>query len=204
MVHGVALLFGAVMVMLGFVAGVMYLVQSYRLKRKLPSRQGFRLPSLEWLQRVNKQSLYYSAFFIAIGWAAGILLNLIKGSFPWTDLVVVTSSVLLLWLAAALLFEYFYKPAGQGRKVAYMTVASFIFLGLVLGFVLCTKHVSSSWPGNSASVQESSAGNSRELRGRPADVNHGRLGLDDQGVQAKPTRGRGLNPAPVSTTGGPR
>ena len=41
-VHGTALLFGTVIVMLGFVAGVMYLVQSYRLKHKLPPSEGLR------------------------------------------------------------------------------------------------------------------------------------------------------------------
>jgi hypothetical protein len=147
MVHGVALLLGSVAVMLGFVAGLMYLAQSYRLKHKRPSQRGFKLPSLEWLHRVNKQSLFYSSLFVAVGLAAGVLLNATRGSFPWTDPVVATSSVLLLWLAVALLVEYCYKPAGQGRKVAYMTVATFIFLGLALGFVLYTKHVSLSGQG---------------------------------------------------------
>src|SRR6185503_3336335 len=59
--HGVSLLCGTVVVMLGFVAGLMYLVQSYRLKHKLPPRPGFQLPTLEWLQRVNKFSLYVSS-----------------------------------------------------------------------------------------------------------------------------------------------
>ena len=138
LLHGVSLMLGAVMVMLGFVAGVLYLAQSYRLKHKPRLRQGFLLPSLEWLQRVNRQSLFFSSVFIAVGFAAGILLNLVKGSFPWTDLVVLTSSVLLLWLALALLSEYFYKPARQGRKIAYMTVASFLFLVFALASC-CTR-----------------------------------------------------------------
>ena len=132
-VHGVALLLGSVIVMLGFVAGVMYLLQSHRLKLKLPPRQGLRLPSLEWLQRVNRKSLLYSSFFIAAGLVAGIVLNLIKETVLWTDSLVVSSGVLLLWLIAASAFEYFYKPARQGRKVAYLTIASFIFLALVIG-----------------------------------------------------------------------
>jgi hypothetical protein len=139
-VHSAALLLGTVAVMLGFVAGLMYLAQSHRLKRRRPARRGFDLPSLEWLQRVNKQALFYSSLFIFVGLAAGILLNVIRGAFLWTDLVVLTSGVLLLWLAAALLFEYLYKPARQGRKVAYLTVASFVFLGLVLAFVLYAGH----------------------------------------------------------------
>ena len=137
-IHGISLLLGTVVVMLGFVAGVMYLVQSYRLKHKLPPRQGLKLPSLEWLQSVNKLALLVSVFLLAAGLISGIILNLLKqgDGVPWTDPVVWTSGVLLLWLIAATIFEICYKPAQQGRKVAYLTVASFVFLGLVLGIVL--------------------------------------------------------------------
>ena len=62
-IHGFALLFGTVAVTLGFVAGLMYLAQSYRLKHKLPPRPGFRLPSLEWLQRCNQWMLLVSTRF---------------------------------------------------------------------------------------------------------------------------------------------
>jgi hypothetical protein len=55
---------------------------------------------------------------------------------PWTDPVVWTSGILFVWLIIVLLFEFLYKPAQQGRKVAYLTLASFVFLGLVVGMVL--------------------------------------------------------------------
>lgn len=133
LIHGIALLAGTVIVMLGFVAGVVYLMQAYRLKHKRPPRYGFRLPSLEWLQSANRKSLMYSSIFIAIGLVAGIVLNLINETVPWSEPLVVTSGILLAWLIVASLFGYFYKPARQGRKVAYLTIASFVFLGLVLG-----------------------------------------------------------------------
>lgn len=137
-VHGLALLLGTVTAALGFVAGLMYLVQSYRLKHKLPPRPGFRLPSLEWLQSMNRQTLYVSAVLVAGGMFAGIVLNVIRveKSVPWSDRVIVSSGILLGWLFAATLFELFYKPAQQGRKVAYLTVANFVFLGAVLWIVL--------------------------------------------------------------------
>ncbi len=139
--HGVMLLLGTVTVSLGFVAGVMYLVQSYRLKHHVSPQAGLKLPSLEWLQSVNKQSLVYSSFFIALGLVAGIVLNTIKAreqadALPWTDSVVISSAVLLVWLLAATAFEWLYKPAQQGRKVAYLTVASFLFLALVMAMLL--------------------------------------------------------------------
>lgn len=135
--HGLMLLLGTVTVSLGFVAGLMYLVQSWRLKQKLPPQAGFKLPSLEWLQSINKQSLGYSSCFIALGLVAGIIMNTIKfrgagQPVPWTDSVIVSSAALLVWLIAATIFEWAYKPAQQGRKVAYLTVASFLFLALVM------------------------------------------------------------------------
>lgn len=140
-IHGVALLLGTVVVMIGVVAGLMYLLQSYRLKHKLRPSEGFRLPSLEWLQRLNSRSLLVSTGLLAVGLVSGVVLNLIKqarhaSGVPWSDPVVYTSGGLLLWLLAVVLFEWLYKPARQGSKVAYLTLASFIFLGLVLGIVL--------------------------------------------------------------------
>jgi ABC-type transport system involved in cytochrome c biogenesis permease subunit len=138
MVHGMALLLGSVIVMLGFIAGVMYLVQSVRLKKKLPPPRGLKLPSLEWLQQATQRTLWGSSWLLAAGLLAGVVLNLLQGpgGLPWTDPVVWTSGILLLWLIAVLIFESAYKPAQQGRKVAYLTVASFVFLALVLGMVL--------------------------------------------------------------------
>jgi hypothetical protein len=54
----------------------------------------------------------------------------------WRDPLVVSSSAMLAWLAAAALFNLTYRAARQGRKVAYLTVASFLFLALVLGTLL--------------------------------------------------------------------
>lgn len=141
-VHAGSLLLGTVSVLLGLIAGLMYLAQSYRLKNKLPPRPGFRLPSLEWLQRSNKLALVVSTGFLGIGLLAGIVMNsgAAAGAVRWTDPVVLSSGVLFAWLITATLFEAFYKPARQGRKVAYLTLASFIFLALALVFVLSSRH----------------------------------------------------------------
>ncbi len=141
-IHGIALLLGTVAVTFGFAAGLMYLAQSYRLKQKLPPRPGFKLPSLEWLQRCNQILMLVSTGFLVVGLVAGIVMNAGQrgGSVAWTGPVVLSSSVLCAWLLAASLFEAFYKPARQGRKVAYLTLASFIFLALALGFVLFGDH----------------------------------------------------------------
>ncbi len=138
MIHGMFLLLGTVTVMVGFVAGLMYLVQAIRLKRKHLSSGGIQLPSLEWLEHVNSRVVLASALMVGVGFLAGIILNLIGGKtqLPWTDPVVWSSGLMLAWLVAAALFNVFYKPARHGRKVAYLTVVSFVFLAVVLGMLL--------------------------------------------------------------------
>jgi ABC-type uncharacterized transport system permease subunit len=134
--HGMLFLAGAVVVTLGFVSGLMYLVQSYRLKHKLPPRQGLRLPSLEWLQRINSRSMIVSTSLLGAGLLSGVLLNVSRGLVPWTDPVICISGLLLIWLVIAAVVEIFYKSARRGTKVACLTVASFVFLAVVLAVVL--------------------------------------------------------------------
>src|SRR5690606_3920115 len=167
LIHGASLLVGTVAVSLGFATGIMYLVQSYRLKRKLPPRQGLRLPSLEWLQRFNIEALWISTGLIAIGVISGVVLNLSRRteSLVWHDPVVVSSSLLFLWLLAVVTFEYFYKPAREGRKVAYLTMGSFVFLSLALVFVLFGGHGNTHVPAEQAG---SSGKPQYSLQGSPA------------------------------------
>jgi ABC-type uncharacterized transport system permease subunit len=139
-VHGIALLAGTLAVMVGFVAGVMYLVQSYRLKHKRPPLPGYRLPSLEWLEKVNSRVIILSALLIGIGFLAGLLLNqtgrLAGQAVPWSDPVIWSSALMLAWLVSAAVFNVVYRPARRGRKVAYLTVVSFGFLALSLAMFL--------------------------------------------------------------------
>ena len=54
------------------------------------------------------------------------------GSVPWQDPVVISLGAMLVWLLATEVFRLVYPPAREGRKVAYLTVSSFVFLVLVL------------------------------------------------------------------------
>lgn len=140
-VHAMAMLVGALAVLLGFLAGVMYLIQSRRLKHKRVGRGRLRLPTLEGLQRLNRKCLYFSTTALGLGLLAGIVMNLNRwGQVGWTERGVIFSGVLLLWLLAATLFEVFYKPARRGRKVSYLTLASFGFLVLAMAAVLTSPH----------------------------------------------------------------
>ncbi|HZZ26669.1 MAG TPA: cytochrome c biogenesis protein CcsA [Pirellulales bacterium] len=140
-IHGVFLLLGLVAVAMGFVAGLMYLIQSHRLKNKLTTAGSMRLPSLEWLERVNSRAILISVLMVGAGFASGIVLNMVShrskiDEVPWTDPVIWSTSLMFAWLLAAAIFSMLYRPARSGRKVAYLTVASFAFLAVALGLRL--------------------------------------------------------------------
>jgi hypothetical protein len=140
-VHGIFLLLGTVHVIIGFAAGLMYLVQADRLKRKQLASSGMQLPSLEWLARVNARAIIISALMLAAGLVSGVVLNLVNHRqqaemVPWSDPVVLSSTLSFCWMVAAALFTLLYRPARVGRKVAYLTIASFAFLVFTLGVSL--------------------------------------------------------------------
>lgn len=138
-IHGSFLLLGTVTVMFGFIVGLMYLVQSYRLKHKLLPKPGFRLPSLEWLESSNSWALTVSVFLMFVGFSAGIILNWIKYKHvPWSDPVVLSSTLMIVWLLAAFIFNLAYRPARVGHKVAYLTLATFGFVVITLTVMLLT------------------------------------------------------------------
>lgn len=137
MLHGLLLLVGTVAVCVGFLAGLMYLVQSYALKHARSPVNRLRLPSLEWLERANSRSLGLSAVLIALGFASGLVMTLAKHRNDanyalWTDPVVLSLAAMLVWLVAAEVFRIVYPAARRGRKVAYLTLASFVFLLIAL------------------------------------------------------------------------
>lgn len=131
--HGLSLLLGTVTMCIGFLAGVTYLVQSYALKHAKSSSATWRLPSLEWLERVNGRTLAVSTVLILLGFGSGVVLSILNqrhdsSLLPWTDPVVQSSAAMLLWLFAAEAFRLVYPAARQGRKVAYLTLAAFAFV----------------------------------------------------------------------------
>ncbi len=147
MIHGISLLLGTAVVALGFIFGLVYLWQAHRLKRKLPQLKMVRLPSLEWLQQSSERSLVISAIFLAIGLLSGIAINQVAAvgqngasPLPWSDPVIWSSGILFAWLLAATTFNLFYRPAREGRKVAYLVVTSFLFLILELAIVWWAGH----------------------------------------------------------------
>jgi len=142
--HGVAVLLAVVGVLVGFVAGLMYLWQARRLKHKLTSDNRFRMPSLEWLQRTNNRAIGFSALLLTTGVLSGLVLNRIHHakSLSLTDPTVLGTFLMLGWLWFSQLINVFYRPARHGQKVAFLTVVSFIFLvfALGVGLLVDSKH----------------------------------------------------------------
>lgn len=140
LIHALGMATGSAIVIIGFLGGVMYLVQSRRLKRKRAG--GFlRLPTLESLQNLSRGCLLSSTVAVGIGVAAGVVMNLNRwGQVGWTDGGVLLSGAMFVWLLLASLFEMVYAPARRGRKIAYLTLASFGFLVLVMFAVLRSSH----------------------------------------------------------------
>ena len=150
-VHGASLLLGTSIVTLGFIFGVTYLIQSYRLKHKSVSWGRIKFPSLEWLQNSAERCLLVSAVLLGIGLGSGVVMVQLPVTTPdngtqfnapgvWHDPVVWTSAILFVWLVAASIFNLIYRPARQGRKVAYLVVTSFLFLLMELMIVWWMGH----------------------------------------------------------------
>ena len=60
------------------------------------------------------------------------------------------------YLLTAEIFSLAYRPAREGRKVAYLTVASFLFLVLTLAMLLSGQTQHGTHPEKSAGVAEPS------------------------------------------------
>jgi ABC-type uncharacterized transport system permease subunit len=146
-IHGVSIVLAAVAVLVGFVAGLMYLGQVRRLKYKRPPAGRLRLPSLEWLQWTNSRAIVVSLLMLGLGVLSGMILNRINADdatrrLPWNDPVVLSTWLLFVWLLAAVVLSALHRPARAGRNVAYLTVASFVFLAILLavGLLADSRH----------------------------------------------------------------
>jgi hypothetical protein len=140
-IHALAMTVGAAAVLMGFIAGLMYLTKASRLKAKQAGGSTFRLPTLERLQLMNRQCLVVSTIAVGIGLFSGVIMNLNRWGFvAWGEGGVILSGVLFVWLIVATGFEFFYKPARQGRKIVYLTLASFGFLVLTMIGVFSSDH----------------------------------------------------------------
>ncbi len=172
-IHGLSIMLAAVAVLIGFAAGLMYVVQMRQLKHKRLPGRGLRLPSLEWLERANSRAIMVSVILLAAGVVSGIILNRIDveknvARLPWYDPVILSTLLLLVWLLVATVVSTVYRSARKGRKVAYLTLVSFLFLAIVLavGLLLSSRH----WERGRAEGGKRTAESRASLAGRAAPV----------------------------------
>jgi ABC-type uncharacterized transport system permease subunit len=135
MAHGVLLLAGSVCSCGAFAAGLMYLVQSDRLKHKRPSRFGLALPSLEQSERLNRGAILVAFPLLTAGLVIGVILTVAVqreagASIGWGDPKVL--STLAMWVVFAVLLHARFRPAMRGRRVVVLSVVAFFFLAFSL------------------------------------------------------------------------
>lgn len=147
MFHGISLLLMSVTAVVGFVTGVMYLLQARRLKSKRPLRTRMKLPSLEWLQWANVRALVLTTFFLGVGILSGIVMNRLeladsRDIVPWHDPVVAGALVMFACLVGWQLLGLLFRPLREGHRLAYQTLTCFVLLVLVLcvGLLVETRH----------------------------------------------------------------
>ena len=143
--HGVSLMLGTMFISFGFAFGLMYLLQSNRLKSKHRGLKRFRLPALEFLQSMNRLSLLSSSIALAVGLVSGVVLNFNRdGQIAWFSSGIVFSFALFALSLLATILESFSKRSLGGRRGAYLVIANFLFLAIVLTIVLVSSHGRSS------------------------------------------------------------
>jgi len=140
-IHGVSLLIGTMFICFGLAFGAMYLVQSRRLKSKLRPSKGFSLPTLEFLQSMNRLSLFVSVIGLGLGLISGVAMNVGEdGKIAWFSGGIVFTFALFIWSLVAAIMEVASQSSLGGRRTAYLAIANFVFLLIVLGIVLFSSH----------------------------------------------------------------
>lgn len=145
-VHVTFQVLGAVATCVAFAAGLMYLAQVRRLKRKRPSRTGLPLPSLEQSDRLNRAAISVAFPLLSFGLAIGgalIVATRHAGTpvLSWSDPKVLSS--LALWVVFAVLLHARYRPEMRGRRVMVLTAVAFgflLFAWVGVGLIFPTSH----------------------------------------------------------------
>ena len=90
---------------------------------------------------MNRLSIFASAVGLAVGLISGIILNFNReGQISWFNREIVLAFALFVWVLLAALLEIASRGALGGRRSAYLTIANFLFLILVLAMVLYGSH----------------------------------------------------------------
>ncbi len=139
-IHGSFNLLMSVAVVLGGLAGGMWLIQAGRLARKQAPLQGFRMPSLEKMSLWASRMVVVAAWTGGSGFLSGIILNAVNRQrglleiVPWNDPVVLRMGALVTWLVAAAVISRLISHSPQGRRVT--AILSLVSLALLTASIL--------------------------------------------------------------------
>ena len=177
-IHGTSILLATVAVLLGFAAGVTYLGQRRRLRRKHGPLRACGCPAWNGCNTPTATPSSLAVFMLGIGIVSGVVLNSIRHAnpadrLPWNDPVVLATTGMFAWLLIAVAIGHLHRPAWQGRKVAYLTVASFVVPGDRAGIDAAARHATWKQGGG----RRAEGGRSRNGRvGRRSDSHHLQIG----------------------------
>jgi ABC-type transport system involved in cytochrome c biogenesis permease subunit len=132
LVHAGLLLLAAVGVCVGCVASIMYLVQARRLRAKMLPQQGLRLLSLERLEEMNRRAITLAFPLLTAGLLIGVfrVARHLSDGPVWSDPRVLGAAV--LWVVFALVLYLRYGAHLRGRRLAFLTIATFVLLLVTL------------------------------------------------------------------------
>jgi len=129
--HGAIVIAGAFAAFLGFLAGLLYLIQSHRLKRKKLAGLLGKLPNLERLEHWNLTGISVAFLLLTVGLGIGLMLMLEMRRQGIEQLRLLDPKViagLIVWAAFALLLRLSRRPGMRGRRVALLTIAGFVLI----------------------------------------------------------------------------
>lgn len=139
--HGFSLLAATLFLLLGFLAGVLYFLQSAKLRRKGQFLARINLPSLEWLRKSNRRAVRLAVVFLGTGILSGFYINhaLSQGGggslpIPLSDLMVAGAIFLFLLLVIVGAIFSCADPNRTDRRIALLTIACFLMLAAILAF----------------------------------------------------------------------
>ncbi len=130
--HIALFLLAAVGVSVAFLASVMYLVQSHRLKEKKLSGNGIRLLNLERLENMNRRGINWAFPLLTVGLIIGLVQMAQDGVQlqGWADPRVL--STIVLWIVFVLVLYLRYGFRLRGKRVALLTIMAFALLMVTL------------------------------------------------------------------------
>ena len=130
LLHAGLLALGSAAVVAATLAGLMYLVQSWRLKSKRGPVLGFALPSLELLERVNHRALTLAFALLTLGFGSGLVLAVVHETGTAVTPTLIAAS--LVWVAFAVLLHLRHRPQLRGRKDALLSIFAFLLLSVLV------------------------------------------------------------------------